>query len=264
MATASHRPKLLELESVAAGYLGTPVVRDVCLGVGAGEVVALLGSNGAGKTTTLSTIAGFVQPMAGTVRFDGAATNGTPAHRIARLGLSFVPENRGLFFGLTVREHLLLAGRGRDRLDQDEVLELLPELEKCLGRKAGLLSGGEQQMLSLARALMTRPKLLLIDEMSLGLAPLLVGRMMGVLRDIAERFGTAVLVVEQHVTSALEVADRAYVMSRGRLVLDGQAAELRQNPQLLRSSYLGEREVPLEGERSHAFTAKNQRPAKEE
>jgi branched-chain amino acid transport system ATP-binding protein len=246
MATAEPT-SILDVQSLSAGYLGTPVVRDLSLHVNGGEVVALFGPNGAGKTTTLSAIAGLIAPFDGTVRFAGRDATGHPAHRLARDGVSLVPEGRALFFGLTVREHLKLAARSGGRLPEAELLELLPELQKCLGRKAGVLSGGEQQMLAVGRALVRRPRLLLVDEMSLGLAPVIVERMMPVLRRVAEDLGTAVLFVEQHVALALEVADRAYVLNHGRLVLQGFAAALRENPELLQSSYLGEAAVaPLE------------------
>ena len=245
--TTVEATAMLEVRSLSAGYLGTPVVRDLSLHVDRGEVVALFGPNGAGKTTTLSAIAGLIEPLDGSVRFGDEDTTGRPAHRLARAGVSLVPEGRALFFGLTVREHLKLAGRSGDSLPQAELLELLPELQKCLGRKAGVLSGGEQQMLAVGRALVTRPRLLLVDEMSLGLAPVIVERMMPVLRRVAEELGTAVLFVEQHVALALEVADRAYVLNHGHLVLEGSAAELRDKPELLKSSYLGETAVvPLE------------------
>jgi branched-chain amino acid transport system ATP-binding protein len=230
---------LLVVERLDAGYLGIPAVRELSLSVQAGEVVAMLGPNGAGKTTTLSTIAGLLKPLAGSVRFEGGDIGGHPAHKLARNGLSLVPEDRALFFDLTVRENLRLAARG-DSLTLDELLELLPELQKCLGRLAGVLSGGEQQMLSLGRALMTRPRLLLVDEMSLGLAPVIVERLLPVLRRIAQDSGAGVLFVEQHVPLALELADRAYVMANGRVVLEGRAAELHKDRALLEASYLGE------------------------
>jgi branched-chain amino acid transport system ATP-binding protein len=167
----------LAVRDVSAGYRGVPVVRELNLEVRPGEVVALLGPNGAGKTTTLETIAGLNRPIAGTVELSGEAIGGRPAHLLARQGLALVPEGRALFPGLTVREHLRLAGgraskKGARKVasSEAELLEMLPELRKCLGRKAGLLSGGEQQMLALGRALVTRPRLLLVDEMSLGLA----------------------------------------------------------------------------------------------
>jgi len=235
----------LVVRDLSAGYRGVPVVRELNLEVRSGEVVALLGPNGAGKTTTLETIAGLNHPISGTVELSGEKVGGTPAYQLAGRGLALVPEGRALFPGLTVREHLRLAGgRGarsrRASTREDELLEMLPELRKCLGRKAGLLSGGEQQMLAVGRALVTRPRLLLVDEMSLGLAPVIVERLIPVLRRAADDLGSSVLFVEQHVALALEVADRAYVLTHGRIGLEGPAAELRERRELLAASYLGE------------------------
>jgi len=247
----------LVVRELSAGYRGVPVVRELNLEVRPGEVVALLGPNGAGKTTTLETIAGLNHPISGSVELSGEKIGGTPAYLLAGRGLALVPEGRALFPGLTVREHLRLAGgrggrgapggragRGgqsrRARSREDELLEMLPELRKCLGRKAGLLSGGEQQMLAVGRALVTRPRLLLVDEMSLGLAPVIVDRLIPVLRRAADELGSSVLFVEQHVALALEVADRAYVLTHGRIGLEGPAAELRERRELLAASYLGE------------------------
>jgi branched-chain amino acid transport system ATP-binding protein len=247
----------LVVRELSAGYRGVPVVRELNLEVRPGEVVALLGPNGAGKTTTLETIAGLNHPISGSVELSGEKIGGTPAYLLAGRGLALVPEGRALFPGLTVREHLRLAGglggrggRGapggqgrrsrRAGSREDELLEMLPELRKCLGRKAGLLSGGEQQMLAIGRALVTRPRLLLVDEMSLGLAPVIVERLIPVLRRAADELGSSVLFVEQHVALALEVADRAYVLTHGRIGLEGPAAELRERRELLAASYLGE------------------------
>ena len=240
--SASTPGHALVLKELSAGYRGVPVVRDLNLEVRPGEVVALLGPNGAGKTTTLETIAGLNRPISGTVELSGETISGVPAHLLARRGLALVPEGRALFPGLTVREHLRLAvGRGRRAgSHEDELLEMLPELRKCLGRKAGLLSGGEQQMLAVGRALVTRPRLLLVDEMSLGLAPVIVERLIPILRRAADELGASVLFVEQHVALALEVADRAYVLTHGRIRLEGAAAELRERRELLAASYLGE------------------------
>ena len=240
--SASTPGHALVLKELSAGYRGVPVVRELNLEVRPGEVVALLGPNGAGKTTTLETIAGLNRPISGTVELSGETISGVPAHLLARRGLALVPEGRALFPGLTVREHLrLAAGRGRRAgSHEDELLEMLPELRKCLGRKAGLLSGGEQQMLAVGRALVTRPRLLLVDEMSLGLAPVIVERLIPILRRAADELGASVLFVEQHVALALEVADRAYVLTHGRIRLEGAAAELRERRELLAASYLGE------------------------
>jgi branched-chain amino acid transport system ATP-binding protein len=240
--SASTSGHALIVRDLSAGYQEVPVVRELNLEVRPGEVVALLGPNGAGKTTTLETIAGLNRPIAGTVEVSGENVGGTPAYVLARKGLALVPEGRALFPGLTVREHLRLAGgRGNQAGSrEDELLEMLPELRKCLGRKAGLLSGGEQQMLAVGRALVTRPRLLLVDEMSLGLAPVIVERLLPILRRAADELGASVLFVEQHVALALEISDRAYILTHGRIRLEGAAAELRERRDLLAASYLGE------------------------
>lgn len=239
MSASDRQTRVVEVEGLDAGYNGNPVVRDLTLHVGEAEVVALLGANGAGKTTTLSTIAGLQRPLAGRIRMDSQDIAGKSAYRLARAGLSLVPEGRALFASLTTRENLRLsAGPGRSH---DDVLDLLPELRKCLDRKAGLLSGGEQQMLAVGRAIARRPRVLLIDEMSLGLAPVVVERLLPVLRRVADELRTAVLLVEQHVHLALEIADRGYVLSHGELVASDTAERLRADSSLLAASYLGER-----------------------
>ena len=247
--SASTSGHALAVRDLFAGYRGVPVVRELNLEVRPGEVVALLGPNGAGKTTTLETIAGLHRPISGAVELSGESIGGKPAYVLAQRSLALVPEGRALFPGLTVREHLRLAGgRGsahsrahsRRAGREEELLEMLPELRKCLGRKAGLLSGGEQQMLAVGRALVTRPRLLLVDEMSLGLAPVIVERLLPILRRAADELGSSVLFVEQHVALALEISDRAYVLTHGRIRLEGPAAELRERRELLAASYLGE------------------------
>jgi branched-chain amino acid transport system ATP-binding protein len=230
---------VLALETLTAGYDEAAVIRDVDLAVRPGEVVALLGANGAGKTTTLRVVSGLVKPMSGRVVFDGADLAKVSPSARARLGIAHVPEGRGLFFGLTVAEHLRVAPRG-ERLDESIAYEYFPKLAELKGRRAGLLSGGEQQMLALARALARRPKLLLLDELSLGLAPVVVERLLPVVHAFASERGCAVLLVEQHVHLALEVADRGYVLSHGQIVLQNDAAHLRANRRLLIASYLGE------------------------
>ncbi len=231
---------VLTLEHLTAGYERAAVIRGVDLTVDAGEVVALLGANGAGKTSTLRAVSGLVKPMAGRVLFAGDDLARTSPSARARLGIAHVPEGRGLFFGLTVAEHFRL-GHRRERLDESAILEYFPKLEELRGRRAGLLSGGEQQMLAVARALARRPKLLLLDELSLGLAPVIVERLLPVVRRFAQERGCAVLLVEQHVHLALEVADRGYVLSHGQIVLHDVADRLRADRQLLIASYLGER-----------------------
>jgi branched-chain amino acid transport system ATP-binding protein len=234
--------RLLDIVGLSSGYSGVSVVRGLDLHVDAGEVVALLGPNGAGKTTTLLTVSGILKVLEGSVEVLGEPTIFGSPHKVARRGLAHVPEDRSLFFGLTVQENLRLGLRGNKSSQADgyeQALEMLPALRPLMGRRAGLLSGGEQQMLAMARALVSQPKLLLVDEMSLGLAPIIVERLLPLVRDIADSTGAGVLIVEQHVHLALEVADRAYVMSHGEIVLEGSAAELMERQDLLEASYLG-------------------------
>ncbi|HEY1369245.1 MAG TPA: ABC transporter ATP-binding protein [Gaiellaceae bacterium] len=230
---------VLALEGLTAGYDGAAVIRELEVTVGPGEVVALLGANGAGKTTTLRVVSGLVKPMAGRVLFAGADLARTsPSARAAR-GIAHVPEGRGLFFGLTVAEHFRLGHRS-ERLDAEVAYRYFPALRELRSRRVGLLSGGEQQMLAVARALARGPKLLLLDELSLGLAPVIVERLLPVVHEFAAERGCAVLLVEQHVHLALEVADRGYVLSHGRITLADSAERLRADRRLLVASYLGE------------------------
>ena len=233
---------LLEIDDMSTGYNGVPVVRNLNLHVNEGEVVALLGPNGAGKTTTLLTTSALNPILGGDIRVMGNSVKGRRPHLIAREGLAHVPEDRSLFFQLTVRENLKL-GAAKGSADLNQALGYFPALEKLMDRKAGLLSGGEQQMLAMARALTVKPKMLMVDEMSLGLAPIIVERLLPVLRRIADETGAGVLLVEQHVHLALEVADRAYVMNHGSMVLEGDAKHLAANRHLLESSYLGGGEI---------------------
>jgi len=237
--TAVGAAPAIKIKDLSTGYAGVPVVRGLNLHVNAGEVVALLGPNGAGKTTTLLTISGLVPVIEGSVAVLGTEIRKGRAYAVARRGLAHVPEDRSLFYQLTVRENIRLGRRGGD-IDVDRIFDYFPELKKLLKRRAGLLSGGEQQMLALGRALASDPKVMLVDEMSLGLAPAIVERLLPVLRRIADERGTAILIVEQHVHLALEVSDRAYVLTHGSLMLEGDAADLRTRRDLLESSYLGE------------------------
>jgi branched-chain amino acid transport system ATP-binding protein len=222
----------LEARGIAAGYGPQPVIHDIDISVRRGEVVALLGANGAGKTTTLLTLAGELPLLRGEVAIDGIVTK-APLYKRARNGLTFVTEEKSVFMGLSTRDNLRVAG-----VDLDEALTMFPELERRLNIRGGLLSGGEQQMLTLARALARKPRVLLADELSMGLAPLIVKRLLEAVRAAADERGTAVLLVEQHVRKALKYADRAYVMRRGRLELSGTAAELRARINEIEDQYL--------------------------
>jgi branched-chain amino acid transport system ATP-binding protein len=241
---------LLDVQGMSTGYNGVTVVRRLDLHVDAGEVVALLGPNGAGKTTTLLTASALNPIMQGDIKVFGRSVKGRRAHLIARDGLAHVPEDRSLFFQLTVKENLRL-GAAKGSSDIDRALGYFPALDALMDRKAGLLSGGEQQMLAMGRALTVNPRLLMVDEMSLGLAPIIVERLLPVLRSVADE-GAGVLLVEQHVHLALEVADRAYVLNHGSLVLEGAAAHLRENLHLLESSYLGTSELDRDPEATAA------------
>ena len=234
---------LLECRALDAGHDGLSVVHQLDLRVEEGEVVALLGANGAGKTTTLLTLSGLLAPVGGEIlvrgnKIGGSRRVGRRTRDAVRVGIAHVAEDRALFPGLTVAEHLRLVTRDRTTIDRS--LQTFPALGALLDRRAGLLSGGEQQMLAVARALAARPSLLLIDEMSLGLAPIVVEQMLPAVRDIATSTGAGVLLVEQQVPAALAVSDRGYVLSRGRVVAHGDAADLAADRELLAASYLGE------------------------
>jgi branched-chain amino acid transport system ATP-binding protein len=231
---------ILSLGSLCAGYDGLAVVRDLTLDVAAGEVVALLGPNGAGKTTTLLTISGLLKPISGTLGFLGEDICGERPDRLVRRGLVQVPDDRGLFPGLTVVEHLGLAVPRSDRAAMlEQVFGWFPALEALTDRRAGLLSGGEQQMLALAQALLRRPRVLMIDEMSLGLAPIVVESLLPIVRQVAAETGCGVLLVEQHAPMALQVADKAVLLNHGDVVVSGPAVDLAADWDSLLSSYLG-------------------------
>ena len=228
----------LVLARVTAGYGPLQLIHDVDLEVAPGEVVCLLGPNGAGKSTTLLAAVGQLAATSGRVTIAGRQVSHRHPNRTAALGAAFVPDNRGLFLQLTVAENLRLVHPWRRPLA--DVLELFPALAPLMKRKAGLLSGGEQQMVALAKAVLFGPAVLLIDEMSHGLAPLIAERLLGMVRQLARENGTAVLLVEQTVDMALAVSDRAYVMRRGRIVMSGPATEIANARDVLEAQYLGQ------------------------
>ncbi len=232
---------LLEVRGLRAGYDGVPVLHGVDLEVAAGEIVAVLGSNGAGKSTLNNNLSGVVRALGGAIRFAGADITGAASEDIVAAGLVQVPEGRRIFPNLSVRENLDLGsyrrGRARRAQNRDRVLATFPRLGERLDQTAGTLSGGEQQMLAIGRGLMAEPLLLILDEPSLGLSPLLVEEMFGLIGRLHDE-GLAILLVEQNVVQSLALAGRAYVIENGRIVLSGAAAELADNPALKRA-YLG-------------------------
>jgi branched-chain amino acid transport system ATP-binding protein len=234
---------LLALEKLQVAYGGIRAVKGVDLALDAGELVCLIGANGAGKTTTLRAISGLVRPAAGRIVYDGAEIGGRRVHEIARRGLALVPEGRGVFPQLTIEENLAMGAYSRsDRAavagDRDRAFTLFPRLKERRRQTAGTLSGGEQQMLAIARAMMSRPRLLLLDEPSMGLAPLMVEKIFEVIQAIA-REGVTLLLVEQNARLALEVSDRGYVLEGGLVTLSGAARSLLHDARI-REAYLGE------------------------
>jgi branched-chain amino acid transport system ATP-binding protein len=225
----------LVVHELSSGYGGIAVLHDVSLRVDPGELVALVGPNGAGKSTLLLTCSGLVPATAGSVQLGGRDLVGVPAHQIVRAGLVQVAEDRSLFYGLTVEENLRVAARA----PTIDAFELFPDLRPLRRRKAGLLSGGEQQMLCLARALYCNPRMLLVDEMSLGLAPIIVDRLFTALAELARELQLGVLVVEQHVHLALRSVSRGYVLAGGRVTTEGSAADLERRWPEIEASYLG-------------------------
>ena len=228
---------VLEVNDIEAGYNGITAVSGLSLKVAQGEVVTLLGPNGAGKTTTLLALMGLIPLMKGSVTALGEPVRTYRADQLARRGVRFIPDDRGIFFALSVRDHLRLTRRRPDREREAFLFKRFPALERLQTRQVGLLSGGEQQMLALASALLAQPKILLIDEMSLGLAPLIVQEILPAIREMAIREGIAIVLVEQHVDLALAISDRAMVLNRGTVVLEGNAADLLKQRGLLEAAY---------------------------
>ena len=233
---------MLKVENLKLGYDNVPVIFDVSLEVHEKEVVSIVGSNGAGKSTILRGLSGVIKPMAGTITFMGETINHVPAHRLVEMGMAHVPEGRQLFGKLSVRENLMLGAyvlkdekTKKDCLEQ--VYDLFPRLKEREDQAAETFSGGEQQMLAIARGLMSRPKLLMIDEMSLGLAPVLVDKVMDSLK-VINSIGITVLLVEQKIQEALELANRGYVLQNGRMVLEGSSGELLES-EIVKKAYLG-------------------------
>ena len=242
IATRQARDPLLNVDNIHVAYGAITALTGVSLSVGKGEIVALIGANGAGKTSTLRAISGMLKPKQGIITLAGKAITGKKSHELVPLGMAHAPEGRGIFLNLTVDENLSLGAylrRDKDGIEQDrqQAFDLFPRLLERRQQRAGTLSGGEQQMLAVGRALMSRPSLLLLDEPSLGLAPQVIEKIFAILRMVNER-GVSILLVEQNVRGALKVADFGYVMEGGRIVLEGPAAQLRDDPRV-RDAYLG-------------------------
>jgi branched-chain amino acid transport system ATP-binding protein len=239
--TTPQRKTLLEVSEIEVRYGAIAALKGISFNVGEGEIVAMLGANGAGKTTTQKTISGMMRPVAGSITLDGRRIDGIPAHTLIRLGVCHAPEGRHVFPRMTVAENLDMGAfrfKTVDRNDLDWVLELFPRLRERLKQQGGTLSGGEQQMLAIARALMGKPRLLLLDEPSMGLAPMIVAQIFDIIREI-NGAGVTVLLVEQNAAQALALADRGYVLETGEIVLEGTGQELLADDRV-RSAYLGE------------------------
>ena len=235
----------LLVENLATYHGQIRAFENISLHVNKGEIVSVIGANGAGKSTLLGTIAGLYKPTAGSITLDNYSITKLPAHKVIKTGVSLVPEGRQIFSSLTVKENLILGMYHNYKKEKhltstktDWILEMFPALVKHINSTAGNLSGGEQQMLAIARSLMSDPKVILLDEPSIGLAPLIVKEIMEIMKKIKEDLGTMVILVEQNIKVALKVADRAYVMDRGKFVLEGKAEELIENP-LIQDTYLG-------------------------
>ncbi|MBN8943197.1 MAG: ABC transporter ATP-binding protein [Rhizobiales bacterium] len=233
---------MLDVQSLTTAYEGLIAISDISLGVADGEIVVVAGANGAGKSTLLKSIAGMERPRAGTVTFDGARIDGEAGHLITARGIAYVPENKRLFPRLTVADNLRLGsymhrGKADREAPLEQVFSLFPRLKERLEQRAETLSGGEQQMLAISRALMTRPRLLMLDEPSQGIMPKLVDEIFQAVLTI-RKTGVTILLVEQRLVESLEIADRAYVLQTGRVILSGTAAEVRDNPEV-RRAYLG-------------------------
>ena len=232
---------LLEVADVEVRYGAIAALKGISFDVREGEIVALLGANGAGKTTTQKTVSGMMRPAKGSISFEGRRIDGIPAHDLIRLGICHVPEGRHVFPRMTVHENLEMGAfrfRTMDRADYERVLELFPRLRERIKQQAGTLSGGEQQMLAIGRALMGKPRLLLLDEPSMGLAPMIVSQIFDIIREINEG-GVTVLLVEQNAAQALSLANRGYVLETGEIVLSGTGRELLADDRV-RAAYLGE------------------------
>jgi len=240
---AKTKKAVLTVKDLRVNYGAIEAIRGISLEVGEGQVVALIGSNGAGKTTTLRAVSSMLRPVSGSIAFRGEELTRMPAHEVVARGLAHAPEGRGIFLNLTVRENLDLGAFLRNDADEivkdtEKMFSLFPILKERARQVSGTLSGGEQQMLAVARALMSRPKLLLLDEPSLGLAPQIVERIFNVLRDVSQA-GVALLLVEQNAHKALQIAEQAYVLETGEIVMSGTGQELLKSPEV-RKAYLGE------------------------